>query len=193
MTPALAGHPSVQSPVAVFFPTNFVHVLAASIWVGGIACLLLAVPAATRRLPAEDRSRLLLGTMARFSPFALGAVVAIAVTGVIQAYIDVRSLDALFNTTYGLLVVAKVILLLVLIGFGAVNRQRIIPALKRIVERAVAPGRTGVSARRSFRAEFALMLTVFGVTAALVSYAPRSTRRRVRSPSTRLSARPSWR
>ncbi len=61
MTPAFAGHPSIQSPVAVFFPTNVVHVLAASVWVGGIACFLLALPAATSRLVPEDRSRLLLG------------------------------------------------------------------------------------------------------------------------------------
>ena len=110
--------------------------------------------------------------MARFSPLALGAVIAIAVTGVIQAYIDVRSVDALFSTTYGLLVLAKVVLLLALIGLGAVNRQRILPALRRLVERALAPGTTGVVARRSFRGEIALMLVVFGVTAALVSYAP---------------------
>ncbi len=172
MTPAFAGHPSIQSPVAVFFPTSVIHVLAASIWVGGIACLILALPAATRRLVPEDRSRLLLGTMAGFSPIALGAVVAIAITGVVQAYIDVRSLNALFDTTYGLLVVAKVVLLLVLIGFGYQNRQRIIPALKGIVGRAAALGSTGVIARRSFRGELALMLAVFGITAALVSYPP---------------------
>jgi copper transport protein len=172
MAPAFAGHPSIQSPVAIFFPTNVVHVLAASIWVGGIACFLLALPAATRRLAPEDRSRLLLGTMARFSPLALGAVIAIAITGVVQAYIDVRSLGALFNTTYGLLVVAKIILLVFLIGFGFHNRRRIIPALKGIVERAAMLGSTGVSVRRSFRGEFASMLVVFGVTAALVSYAP---------------------
>jgi copper transport protein len=172
MTPAFAGHPSIQSPVAVFFPTNVVHVLAASIWVGGIACFLLALPAATRRLSSEDRSRLLLGTMARFSPFALGAVIAIAITGVIQAYIDVRSVHALFSTTYGLLVFAKVVLLVILIGFGALNRQQILPALKRVVERAEPPGWVGSWARTSFRGELALMLVVFGVTAALVSYAP---------------------
>jgi copper transport protein len=172
MTPAFAGHPSVQGPVAVFFPTNVIHVLAASIWVGGIACLLLAVPAATRRLQPEGRSRLLLGTMAGFSPIALGAVIAIAITGVIQVYIDVRSVHALFSTTYGLLVVAKVALLVLLAGFGAVNRQQILPALKKIVERVEAPGWVGSWARNSFRGELALMLTVFGVTAALVSYAP---------------------
>ena len=172
MTLAFAGHPSIQSPVAVFFPTNVIHVLAASIWVGGIACLLLALPAATRKLRPEERGRLLLGTMTGFSPIALGAVIAIAITGVVQAYIDVRSLSALFNTTYGLLVVAKVVLLLALIGFGSQNRQRILPALKGIVERAASLGATGVAARRSFRGEFALMVAVFGVTAALVSYAP---------------------
>jgi len=172
MTPALAGHPSIQSPVVIFFPTNVIHVTAASIWVGGIACFLFALPAATRRLAPEDRSRLLLGTMARFSPFALGAVIAIAITGVVQAYIDVRSVHALFGTTYGLLVVAKVFLLLFLIGCGTLNRRRILPALKELVERAASPGWVGAWARNSFRGELSLMLIVFGVTAALVSYAP---------------------
>ena len=50
MTPALAGHASIQSPTCVFFPSDVVHVLAASVWVGGVACLLLALPAATRQL-----------------------------------------------------------------------------------------------------------------------------------------------
>ncbi len=34
----------------VFFPSDVLHVLAGGVWVGGIACLLLALPAATRRL-----------------------------------------------------------------------------------------------------------------------------------------------
>ncbi|MFZ2112269.1 MAG: copper resistance protein CopC, partial [Solirubrobacteraceae bacterium] len=91
MTPALSGHASVQSPTGVFFPVDTVHVLAASVWVGGIACLLLALPAATHRLEAPQRSRLLAATLARFSPLALACVIAIATTGVVQAYIDVRS------------------------------------------------------------------------------------------------------
>ncbi len=42
-TPALSGHASIQSPTVVFFPSDVLHVLAASVWVGGIACLLLRV------------------------------------------------------------------------------------------------------------------------------------------------------
>ncbi len=172
MTPALAGHASIESPVAVFFPSDVLHVLAGSVWVGGIACLLLALPGATRRLGGPERSRLLLAALARFSPIALGAVVVIAVTGVIQAYIDVRTLNALLHTTYGALILAKVALLLVLIGLGWVNRDRVIPLLEHMVGDGRAPGGVGALARRTLRGELALMLTVFGVTAALISYAP---------------------
>ena len=65
-------------------------------------------------------------------------MIAIALTGVIQAYIDVRTLDGLFHTTYGLLVLVKVALLLSLIGLGWVNRERVIPGLKRIAGEGAA-------------------------------------------------------
>jgi copper transport protein len=171
-TPALSGHASVQSPTIVFFPSDVLHVLAASAWVGGIACLLLALPAATRALERPQRSRLLLATLSRFSPLALAAVIVIAVTGVVQAYIDVRTLSALVNSTYGALIIAKVLLLLALICLGWVNRARVIPTLQRVVGAGEAPGASGALARRSLRGELTLMLCVLGVTAALISYAP---------------------
>lgn len=172
ITPALAGHASIESPTGVFFASDVLHVLSASVWVGGIACLLLALPAATRALDGADRGRLLLAVLARFSPLALGAVVAIAITGVVQAYIDVRSLHALLHSTYGALVLAKAGLLLVLIALGWINRRRVIPALARVVDSRATPGAPGVLARRTMRGELALMLTVLGVTAALISYTP---------------------
>jgi copper transport protein len=172
ITPALAGHASIESPVGVFFPSDVLHVLAGSVWVGGIACLLTALPGATRQLESGERGQLLLANLARFSPIALGAVVVIALTGVIQAYIDVRSFHALLHTTYGALIIVKVVLLSCLIGFGWVNRQRVIPALERLVGDGRSPGGVGALARRTMRGEFALMLCVFGVTAALISYAP---------------------
>ena len=166
------GEPSDVAAIALFFASDALHVLAGSIWVGGVACLLLALPGATRRLQGGERSRLLLATLARFSAIALGAVVVIVVTGVIQAYIDVRGLHGLLHTTYGALIVVKVALLASLVGLGWVNRERVIPALKRLVGDGRSPGGIGALARRTMRGELALMLCVFGVTAALVSYAP---------------------
>ena len=172
ITPALSGHASIESPTGLFFPSDVLHVLAASVWVGGIACLLLALPLATRQLEGPQRSRLLLAVLARFSPLALACVIVIALTGVVQAYIDVRTLHGLFHSTYGALIIAKTLLLAILIGLGWVNRERVIPGLKRIVEASERPGGIGMLARRTMRSELALMVAVFGVTAALISYAP---------------------
>jgi copper transport protein len=171
-TPALIGHASVQSPVWAFFPADVLHVLAASVWVGGVACLLVALPAATRALPRPERSRLLLGTLVRFSPLALAAVVAIAATGTLQAYIDVRSVHGLLHSTYGALVLVKTGFLAALAALGWVNRGRVIPALSRLADAGASPGAAGVLVRRTLRGEAALMLCVLGVTAALITYAP---------------------
>jgi copper transport protein len=84
----------------------------------------------------------------------------------------VHSIHGLLHTTYGVLVLVKTALLAALAGFGWVNRERLIPGLRRLVDVAHPPGRSGVVARRTMRGEFALMFAVFGVTAALVSYAP---------------------
>jgi len=64
------------------------------------------------------------------------------------------------------------VLFAALIALGWVNRGRVIPALRRIAGAEASPGAAGVAARRTMRGELALMLAVFGATAALVSYAP---------------------
>ena len=99
-------------------------------------------------------------------------MVVIATTGVIQAYIDVRSVHGLLHSTYGTLIIVKTVLLALLIGIGWVNRARVIPALERLVGDGRSPAGIGVLARRTLRGELALMLCVFAVTAALISYAP---------------------
>jgi copper transport protein len=172
ITPALSGHASVQSPTWVFFPADVLHVLAASVWTGGIACLLLALPAATRRLQGPQRTLLLTAVLVRFSRLALCAVVALAITGLVQAYIDVRGLDGLLHTTYGQLLLVKSALFAGLLSLGWANRQHAIPALRRVAASAGTPGGAGRLIRRTLRGELALLLSVFGVTAALVAYAP---------------------
>jgi copper transport protein len=172
LAPALGGHASTQSPVLLDFPVNVVHVAAMAVWLGGLATLLLVMPAATRALEPPLRSRLLAANLSRFSTLALLAVAAILLTGVIQAYVYVRHFGDLFSTGYGRAVLAKFLLLLAVIGFAAYNRRRSLPALRRIAAAGESPGRAGVLLRRALRAELALLLVVLGVTAALASYAP---------------------
>ena len=170
--PALSGHGSTQHPIALNFPVNVIHVGGMAVWLGGLAVLLFVLPRATRELEPANRGRLLAADLARFSQVALISVGAILLTGLIQAYVYVRELDALTETGYGRAVLAKFVLLMVLIGIGAYNRRTSVPRLKRIAAGGESPGRAGLLVRRALRAEVALLLVVLGVTAALASYAP---------------------
>ncbi len=173
LCPALSGHGSSQSPVALNFTTNAIHVGAMAVWLGGLAALLLVLPSATRSAATPaDRGRLLAGPLARFSTLALAMVALIMTTGLIQAYVYVRHLGDLLSTGYGRAVLAKFLLLLVVMGVAAYNRRSSVPQLEAIAERGESPGRPGVLLRRALRAEVALLAVVIGVTAALASYAP---------------------
>jgi copper transport protein len=172
VAPALSGHASTQHPVWALFPLDVAHVLAMSAWLGGLAILLLCVPAATRALESPDRTRLLAAALVRFSLVALVAVCVLAATGVTQAVLNVRDLDAFVSTAYGRSVLIKAGLLLGLIALGAVNRQRVVPALRGLADAGAAPGGAGRLLRRTLRAEVALVIVVLGVTGALTGYPP---------------------
>jgi copper transport protein len=134
--------------------------------------LLAVLPAATRRLDAPERTRLLAAGLARFSPIALACVGALLVTGTVQAVVHIGAWDNVLGTGFGRAVVAKATLLALLIGLGAVNRRRVVPALHRLAAGDDPPGGAGRLLRRTLRAEVALVVAVLGVTAALVSYPP---------------------
>jgi copper transport protein len=172
LTPALAGHPSTLDPSWLLVPANALHVAAMAIWVGGIGMLLLALPAATGRLESADRTRLLAAAVTRFSTVALFAVAALVASGVAQAIPELESLSDFLDTGFGRALLAKIVLLLALIGLGAWNRGRAQPRLAVLAIAGAPPGRTGLELRRTLRTEAALMAAVLGVTAALVAYAP---------------------
>jgi copper transport protein len=171
--PALAGHATTQKPVAVLAPLDVVHVIASSLWVGGLIAILLAVPAATRRLEPPQRTRLLAGVLARFSPVALWSVLALAATGAVQAAIHLDwSLTPLADTAFGRSLLVKTGLLAVLIGIGAVQRRRIIPALRAHAAGGEAPGGAGRLLRRALRAEVVFVAGILAATAILVGSPP---------------------
>ncbi len=175
LTPALAGHASTQDPGWLLVPADFIHVFGVSVWVGGLAVLVFALPVATRTLAAPERTGLLVATLTRFSPLALGSVIAFAATGTLQAVLELDRLGDLFDTAFGRAILIKIGLLAVLVGLGWSNRARLIPALARRAAGREAPGRAGVATRRNLRLEVVLAAAAIGVAAALVSYAPGST------------------
>jgi copper transport protein len=135
--------------------------------------MLALLPVGTRQLADPvDKTGLLTRVTLSFSAIALTAVALIAVSGAIQAIIEVGSIPDLFATQFGRAVVIKVVLFAVLIGIGVNHRTRLIPKLVARFENSESPGAPGNRFRRLLRIEVALVVAVLGVTAALVSYPP---------------------
>ncbi len=172
VSPALGGHAGAADDSVLLVPLDIVHVAAMSAWVGGLALLLLVVPAATRQLDPPDRTRLLALLVTRFSTLALTAVAALLATGVAQSVLHLDALSDLVDTAFGRAILVKSALFVALIALGAYNRRRSQPALTRLAAGGEAPGRAGGVLRRTLRAEIVLMAVVLAVTAALVAYSP---------------------
>jgi copper transport protein len=173
--PALGGHAGVEQPVALLLPANVLHVIAASGWIGGIAVLVLALPAATRRVDPPDRSRMLAGALGRFSTLALVSVATLLTGGIVQSLLELGAVDDLLDTAYGRAILVKSGLVAVLLAVGAHSRWRTLPALGRAARDGTTPGRPGATLRRALRAELALGVAALAVTGALAGYPPADT------------------
>ena len=98
----------------------------------------------------------------RFSTVALVSVVVLASSGVLRAIDEVGSWHALTSTTFGQAILVKSGLLVVLIGLGAVNRFRSVPAVEGTARPLMTVGRV----------ELGLAAVVLVATAVLQGQAP---------------------
>jgi copper transport protein len=114
-----AGHAGAASPRTAEILAQWVHVIAASVWVGGLAALL----AGLRGAPDEDKA----GAVRRFSTVAAFALAVVAATGVVRAFGQLHRWSDLWSSGYGVVVMVKIGLILVLVTLGAVNRYRNVP------------------------------------------------------------------
>ena len=173
LSPALEGHQITQHPIWANLALDVVHVTAITTWLGGIVALLLVLPAATRRLDGPDRTRLLAAVLVRFSPAALACVLLIAASGTAAAILELHRFGDLLHSGYGRAILVKATLLLVLVGLGAINRQRVVPRLRRLAEDAgPAPGAAGSLLRRTLRGELIVLAVVLVATGVLVGSSP---------------------
>jgi copper transport protein len=148
--PSLAGHALDRGRPRIEVVVDVLHVAAASLWLGGLVSLALALRS------DGDRSRVL----RRFSNLALVSVLVLAATGVIRAFSELHSVGQIWSTGYGRVLVVKTALLAMLVGIGWVNRYRLVP-------------RASVSGlRRSVAVELALFAVLVAAVALLTDLRP---------------------
>jgi copper transport protein len=152
---ALTGHSAATSwPVQVAL---MIHVTAAAYWLGSLWPLRLVL----RRASAAEAERI----VRRFSAIAVPAVAALAAAAFIVAASRIEDIEIALRTSYGQLLMAKILLVLALLALAAFNRQRLTPSLAREPERA------RLRLRQTIAVETGLVAAVLAVTA-IVAHTP---------------------
>ena len=178
---AIVGHARTTSPVWLSVGSDTLHLAAIGVWLGGLTMLVIAV------LPRGDAVELA-EVMPVFSRVAFGSVIVIAATGVYAAYRGTGSWRALFETEYGLLIIAKVVGFVGLLALGNLSRVLIrrrlgggrVVAYAMSADSAVEAPPSGFSAtdvermRRSVVVEVTIGVVVLALAAVLVGQ-PRGT------------------
>jgi putative copper resistance protein D len=135
------------------------HLLAAGAWLGGLAPLLISVGVLPR---AASHA-----AAARFSILGTSCVPVLVATTLLQGWYLVGGISGLFGTAYGRIALAKLALFAVLLGFAAVHRFRLVPALMA-ADAGVAP----TQLRHSILAETLVGLLVVILAGILLNLSP---------------------
>ncbi|MEU8249533.1 cytochrome c oxidase assembly protein [Nonomuraea sp. NPDC048916] len=154
MPPALTGH-SASSPNHDLATSGLsLHLLSLALWVGGLVVVALH---AVRGLPRLDIAA------ARFSRLALWCYIGVGLSGVFSVVARLANLSDLWTSSYGVLVVAKIVAFVLLGYVGWWHRQRTLVSLEAGRPRAFA---------RLAGGEALLMLATVGLAVALSRTAP---------------------
>jgi copper transport protein len=152
----LTGHPTASPVAGVSVVIDAIHLAAMSVWLGGLVMLV-------GFLLRQADERELAAILPIWSRWAATAVSALILAGVVQALIEVSSIDGLVNSTYGRLILVKVAL-----AAGVL----VVAWLSRRIVRSRTAEQKPRGLRRLVAVELVITAVVLGVTAALVQIAP---------------------
>lgn len=145
------GHSAAINPLFAI-PAKIIHLLAASVWMGGLLWLGWTFRRDLTAFRIEAR---------RVSFAALISVIAVATTGVIQSVLFMHWPQDLVRTDYGRLVLAKIGGLILLISLGAYNRYRLVPHID--------DSRKAARLSRSVAQELVLMVVILIISGFLAN------------------------
>ena len=112
IAPVFQSHAASSGSHGLAIGSLVTHVIALSLWAGGIFGL-VAIPAYARKTAVK-----------RFSSLALWAAIAVTASGFVSALIRLNSKEA-WATSYGVIVFIKILFTILLLSLGYLNREYI--------------------------------------------------------------------
>jgi putative copper resistance protein D len=147
------------------------HLLAASIWPAGLFLFALFLSFAGRDVMAPHLAPVI-KTALRFSAVSFATVLVLAATGTINAFFLVGNFHALLASTYGRVLLLKLLFFAAMLLIAAQNRWRLLPGLREAVRQPSAARFILKRLRGFVFAELALAVVVVLVVAFLGTLPP---------------------
>ncbi len=145
---AVTGHAATAQPRYLTAPAVFLHGISLAFWIGALMPLAFAMRGA---------GEMTVDVLMRFSRIIPLAVAALLASGLLLATVQLGRLDALWTTSYGEVLMAKLALVALLLAVALWNRLYLTPQ----VEQGDDLGRRRM--RRSIVAELVLVAGILGV------------------------------
>ena len=127
---SLGSHAAGESSAWLPVLADWVHLICAAVWVGGLTHFAASLWLARRRPPLE-RTALTARLIPRFSALALGSVALLSLTGLYTAVLRVGSFENLTDTVYGQVLIVKLLVIAPMLLLGAVNLLIVTPRMRR--------------------------------------------------------------
>lgn len=137
----VSGHASTAQPL-LSAPAVFLHAVCVALWIGALLPLTLSVRAGDRV------------ALQRFSRLIPLPLLILIVTGIALTFVEFDRFDAFWTTDYGLVLAAKLVVVLVMLTLAALNRYLLVPRLAITGEQRLVT---------IIATEFALAIVILGI------------------------------
>lgn len=136
LTTTLSGHAADWGDVTVPVLIDWLHLLAVSIWIGGLFTFGFALKRSLATPGMEETARGLSSIARPFSRMAAGCVAVFLATGLYNTWLQVGSISAFVDAAYGWTLLVKLALVGGVLTIAAVNRYYFLALLVQGSDRA---------------------------------------------------------
>jgi len=131
-TTTMFGHGTASELVAPMI-LDYVHNLLASVWIGGVIFFSFIILPTLAKLDWMEKEKTVLAILPRYSGMVTIALGILIITGPTLLWFLESDVTSITNSTYGLLIFAKIFLAMIMIGLGAYFQFKVQrPAVKNL-------------------------------------------------------------
>ena len=165
-TTTMMGH-GASTELSAPIILDYVHNLLASVWIGGVIFFGFVLLPTLASIDGTQKSKAILAILPRYSGMIIIALGILIITGPLLLWFLESDVSSLTNSTYGSLIIAKIMLAIVMIGFGAFYQFKI----QKPAERNLKSGNmfTFNKLSKLLKAEAMVGIVLLGVVALLVN------------------------